>query len=103
MRKTALALALAGALCAARTSAYAQQEFEVSDLGTVESVHQVSIAAALSDVFEHAVRHETADELVIRFDDGRALVVRPDELRRFFPGQRVRLVSSTRGPSVERE
>jgi hypothetical protein len=103
MKQLALALALSGALCAARAAEYAPQEFDFSELGIVESVRQVPIAAPLQDVFEHAVKPETAHELVIRIDDGRAVVLRQDETRRFSPGQRVRLVSSTGGPRVEHE
>ena len=103
MKKLALALSLAGALCAARADDYASQELDLSGLGTVESVYQVPIAAPLADVFEHAVRPETADELVVRIDNGRAVVLRQDESRRFLPGQRVRVVSSSGGPHVERE
>jgi outer membrane lipoprotein SlyB len=100
MRKLALALALAGALSAARATGYPPQEFDFTELGTVESVRHVPMAAALRDAFEHAVNPETADELVIRIDDGRAVVLRQNEMRRFSPGQRVRLVSSTGGPRI---
>ena len=103
MRKLALALALAGAFCAARAADYAPPEFDFNELGTVESVRQVPAVEPLRDVFEHAVRPDTADELVIRIDDGRAVVLRQDEMRRFSAGQRVRLVSSTDGPRVEHE
>jgi hypothetical protein len=103
MNRIALTLAFAGALSTARAAEYAPQEFDFSGLGTIESVREVPLAAPLADVFEHAVNPETADELVIRIDDGRAVVLREKEMQRFAPGQRVRLVSSSSGPRIVHE
>ena len=53
MRKLALVLALAGALCAARAADYALQEPDSGDPGIVRSVRQILVAAPLQHVFEH--------------------------------------------------
>jgi hypothetical protein len=103
MKKLILAFGLAGGLSGLGAAEYAPQEFDFSELGTVESVREIELVDPLLEAFEHAVRPRTADELVIRFDDGRAAVLRPGEARRFAPGQRVRLVSSSAGPRVEHE
>jgi hypothetical protein len=103
MKKLTVVLALAGALSAVGAAEYAPQEFDFSELGTVESVREMPVVDPLRDAFEHAVKPQTTDEVVIRIDDGRALVLRQDEMRRFAPGQRVRLVSGSSGARLERE
>lgn len=103
MKNLSFALALAGAIFPVYAAEYAPQEFDFTELGTVESVREILIVDPLKDVFEHAVKPETADELLIRIDDGRAVVLRQSEMRRFAPGQRVRLLSSTTGPLLEHE
>lgn len=108
MKKFSIALALAGALSAGAAE-YAPQEFDFSDLaiggvahGIVESVREVSLTRP-ADFLEHALEPETAQELIVRVDDGRAVRLRPQEMRSFGAGQRVRLVSSTTGTRVELE
>jgi outer membrane lipoprotein SlyB len=98
MRKLALAIALAGVLSNVHASGDAFALDGVAN-GIVESLHPVVV----SNLFEHALKPETADELVIRVDDGRAVVLRQEAMQRFVPGQRVRLVSSTTGLRVEHE
>jgi hypothetical protein len=56
MRTLALALALAGALCAARAADYALQDLDSGEPGIARSVRQILVAAPLQDVFEHAVK-----------------------------------------------
>ena len=108
MKKLSLALALFGAL-AAGAAEYAPQEFNFGELadegvahGVIEAVREVS-AARTPDFLEHALNPQTALELVVRIDDGRALLLRPQDMRSFGAGQRVRLVSSTTGTRVELE
>lgn len=63
--------------------------------GIVESVREVAPGkhpAGLADVFEHAINPETAQEVVVRLGDERAIVVVQDGPRRFQPGQRVLVV-----------
>ena len=103
MKKLTAVLILAGPLSAGYAADYAPQEFDFSELGTVESVRQVPILELLPDVFEHAVRPETVSELVIRADDGREVVLRDEAMQRFVAGERVRLEPSSRGPRVEHE
>src|SRR5688572_10567629 len=101
MKTSIVALALAGALSTTVGAAqYAPQEFDFSELGTIESVREVPRAHPLRDAFEHSVKPETEDELVVRIDDGRAVVLRYSDMLRFAPGQRVRLMSGTRGVLV---
>lgn len=42
------------------------------------------------------------DELLIRLDDGRAVILLQEEMQRFEPGQPVRLLSETSGMRFER-
>jgi hypothetical protein len=82
---------------------YAPQEHDFSELsslapsafGVVESVREVPLQAApaeLANVFEHALRAETGDEVVVRLDDGRSVTVVLDGAQRFRLGDRVRLL-----------
>jgi outer membrane lipoprotein SlyB len=103
MKKLTAVLILAGTLSAGHAADYAPQEFDFSELGTVENVRQVPILELLPDVFEHPVRPETLDELVIHTDDGHTVILRDEAMQRFVAGERVRLVSSSRGPIVEHE
>jgi hypothetical protein len=93
----------ASTLAMAHAAEYAPQEFDFSELGTVESVRRVPILELLPNVFEHAVRPETVDELVVRVDDGREVILRDEAMQRLVAGERVRLEPSSRGPRVERE
>lgn len=64
--------------------------------GIVELVEPVLLdkgRPGLPDVFEHAVRPEIGDRLLIRLDGGHAVTVVDEGLQRFQPGQRVRVVS----------
>jgi outer membrane lipoprotein SlyB len=111
MRKLLIAAILAAATAACATP-YAPQEFDFSELagldgmvyGIVETVRAVELdqrPAGLAGVFEHAIRPEAGDELVVRLDDGRAITVVQDGMQRFEPGQRVRVVPGRRGARVE--
>lgn len=106
MKKLSLAAALALTLSSAHAAEYAPQEFDFSELaldgaarGIVESVREVTLA----NPFEHSVKPETADELVIRTDDGRTMILRPMEMQRFRLGQRVRVVAAAHGARIEHE
>ena len=108
MKKLSLVFALAAAVSASAAE-YAPQEFDFSELaidgvahGIVEGVREVARAPAQT-LFEHSLKPDTAQELLVRIDDGRAVLLRPQEMRRFEAGQRVRLLSSTTGTRVEFE
>lgn len=97
----ALAALLLAATPPAGAAPYAPEEYDFSGLqalgpsvlGIVESVREVTRHAAQpADVLEHALNPETADELVVRLDDGRAVTVRLDARQGFQPGERVRLL-----------
>ena len=103
MKNVTAALILAATLSTTYAAEYAPQEFDFSELGTVESIRQVPILELLPNVFEHAVRPQTIDELVIRIDDGRTVTLHEEATQRFVAGQRVRLVSSSHRQRVEHE
>src|SRR5262245_31368873 len=101
---TSLAVALLlGTALVAGAAPYAPEEFDFSGvqaldasaLGIVESVREVPLRAELAglqNVFEHAIKPETGDELVVRLDDGRMVTLVLDGAQRFRPGERVRVV-----------
>lgn len=83
-------------------------------LGTVESAQTFNLEErrrasgaqeGLQDILErhfellHGVR--SADELVVRLDDGREVSVIYYGAQRFFPGQRVRVICGVAGARVE--
>lgn len=103
MKKVAAALVLTGLVSTAHAAEYAPQEFDFSGLGTVECVRQVPVLELLPNVFEHAVRPETVNELVIRVDDGREVILREGGMQPFVVGERVRLDPRSRGPRAEYE
>ena len=91
-------LALAG-LAACATS-YAPQEFDFSGLssGIVESALDAPRDIhAFHEAVEHEVNPQPGQRLLIRLDDGRALIVR-SRAQRYEPGQRVRVVAGTVEP-----
>ena len=94
---------LASTLAMAHAAEYAPQEFDFSELGTVQSVRQVQVMDLLPNVLEHAVRPETVSELVIRSDEGREVILRDEAMQRFVAGERVRLEPSNRGPRLEHD
>ena len=71
--------------------------------GIVESVREVQLAEPLgfAGVFELALKPPTADELLVRLDDGQAITIVHTGNRTFEAGQRVRLVPDPRGTRVE--
>lgn len=95
MKKLVVSLALGCALGGAYAADDRIQASASSNCGTVEAVREVQIADPLRDVFEHAVNPDMAQELLIRTDDGRAIVLRRADMRRFAPGQRVRVLSGS--------
>lgn len=90
------ALFLAVAIPAA-AGPYAPQEYDFSGLpaldaqafGVVESARELSVRPG-------------AQELIVRLDDGRELVVTQIGTPHFHPGERVRLVSNGRRVQLER-
>jgi hypothetical protein len=108
MKRLSAAGVLAATLSAVNAAPYAPQEFDFSELalegnpyGFVECVREVQYKGFLNAV-EHAVQPVAVDEMRIRLDDGRAVILRREGMQRFEPGQRVRLVSATTGTRVER-
>ena len=98
MRQVLIASALFLAAAApAAAGPYAPQEYDFSGLpaleaqafGVVESVRELSAGPA-------------SQELVVRLDDGRELVVMQNGTQHFEPGERVRLVSNGRKVQLER-
>lgn len=97
MRKLFIAALLAATTSASAVAAgpfgpdYGLREVD----GFVESVREVppgKYPPGLADVFEHAMKPETAQEVVVRLDDERAIVVVQDGPRRFQPGEHVLVV-----------
>ena len=72
--------------------------------GVVESVRETPLPedrAAPADVLEHSVKPETAEEIQVRLDDGRAITVVQDAMQRVAAGQRVAIVRERRGARIE--
>jgi len=104
MKKLPVAIVLAAAMSGAYANPHAPQEFDFSELGTVESVRQVEVVRQpLADVFEHAVRADTGAQLQIRLDSGRGIMLVEGGMQRFEAGQRVRVVSGSTGTRVSYE
>jgi hypothetical protein len=86
-------VALSGLVACA--APYAPQEFNFSgwSSGMIESAldapHDIH---AFHEAMEHEVNPQLAQRLLIRLDDGGALMVR-SHAQRFEPGQRVRIVA----------
>lgn len=72
--------------------------------GIVESVREVELAEpfGFASVFELAYKPATADELLVRLDDGQVITVVHTGMQMFEAGQRVQLVADPRGTRVER-
>lgn len=97
-RNAVLALSLA-ALSLGCALPYAQT-------GIVEQVQEVAAPSrfdTFAELFEHAVRPQTADRLLIRLDDGSAVTLEQDGMQRFEAGQRVRVFAHADGASVALE
>jgi len=81
------------ALLAAATSTAHAQELGLEEVhGVVESVREVPLRrypAGLAEVFEHAINPETAQEVIVRLADERAIAVVQDGPQRYEPGERV--------------
>lgn len=95
MKNNFAAFAFVASLAGCATP-YAPQDFDFSGLpsGMIESVSEVPRDIhAFEDAIEHKINPELADRLLIRLDDGRAVTVLEEGMRRFAPGQRVRIVS----------
>lgn len=74
-------------------------------IGIVESVREVKLdtaPVALTEVFEHALRPDTGDELVVRLKDGRTISVIRDSMQLFQPGQHVLIIRHGANVRIER-
>ena len=71
--------------------------------GIVESVREVQLAdpVGFHGAFEHAFKAPTADELLVRLDDGQAISVVHTGLRIFEAGQRVHVLPDPSGARIE--
>ena len=71
--------------------------------GIVESVREVQLADPFGfpGVFELAFKPPTADEVLVRLDDGQAIRVVPTGMQIFEAGQRVHVVPDPRGARIE--
>jgi hypothetical protein len=71
--------------------------------GIVESVREIELADSfgLPGVFEHALKLPTADEVLVRLDDGRAIEVVHTGTRTFEAGQHVHVVPDPKGVRIE--
>jgi hypothetical protein len=71
--------------------------------GIVESVREVPLAEPVRfpGVFELAYKPTTADEVLVRLDDGQAIRVMHTGTRIFVAGQRVRVVPDLGGARIE--
>lgn len=112
MKRFLVAAALAVTMSGLNAAPYAPQEFDFSELalegaayGIIESVREVQLDGpykGMFNAFEHAMKPAALDELLIRLDDGRAVILLQEEMQRFEPGQPVRLLSETSGMRFER-
>ena len=103
---SALALAASHAFPAQATDIVSQPPLEGVASGVVESVREIQLDGSHSDlanVFEHPLKPMSAAQLVVRFDDGRAILLCEEDTQRLQPGQRVRVFSGTGGTRVQRE
>ena len=71
--------------------------------GIVESVREVPLADpfGLPGVFELAFKPPTADEVLVRLDDGQAIEVVHSGMAIFEAGQRVQLAPDSRSVRIE--
>ena len=71
--------------------------------GIVESVREVPLAEPFrfAGVFELAFKPATADEVLVRLDDGHVIAVEHTGTRVFQPGQRVLVIPDRNGARVE--
>ena len=79
-------IVIAALLATTASAAHAQAH------GVVETVREVPLRkypAGLAEVFEHPINPETAQEVVVRLADERAIVVVQDGPRRVEPGEPV--------------
>ena len=98
--KTLLATLVLGSALAACAMPYAPSESPSGPAwGVIESVREVPLDIhGFREAIEHSINLQTAQELVVRLDDERAVTL-VEEVRRFAPGERVRIVAGV----VERE
>jgi outer membrane lipoprotein SlyB len=99
MKRHIAIAAIASALLAPWTAVQA----EGMAFGVVESVREVELRdERLPGVRECRARPETADELVVRLEDGRAVTVLQNTMQRLAPGERVLVLPWREGLRAER-
>jgi outer membrane lipoprotein SlyB len=91
------------ALLAATGSGIGHADPGAAARGIVESVREVQLADSVGfpGVFEHAFKLPTADEVLVRLDDGRAIEVVHTGTRTFEAGERVQVVPDPKGVRIE--
>jgi outer membrane lipoprotein SlyB len=80
----------------------AQPTLEGTTHGIIDSVRDVLVGTLLggyADALEHAVG--LSEEIVVRLDDGQALIIVQNTLEHFEPGERVLLSPSKFGTRLE--
>ena len=104
MKKLLTALSLAASLAACATAHGQGGDVNARPgvkLGTVESVELVRTERdihAFEETLELRIKPEVTEQLVIRLDEGGAVIVTVKGAQRFEAGERVRVVSQTYGP-----
>ena len=91
------------ALLAASGSGIGYADHSPLPRGTIESVREVPLADPLgfAGVFELAFKPPTADEVLVRLDDGQVIRVVLSGMQIFEAGERVQLVPDSRGVRIE--
>jgi ABC-type uncharacterized transport system auxiliary subunit len=65
--------------------------------GTVESRQEISLAQDMHSYYEHPLRPDVQERIVVRLDDGSVVTVIDEGESRVEPGQRVRVFVGARG------
>lgn len=90
----AMLLAFAAALSGCTPSSAARESIA---WGTVESLKEIPLALDIHSYYEHPLRPDVEERIVVRLDDGSVVTVRDDGETAFEPGQRVRVFIGARG------
>lgn len=91
---SAAALFVAFNMSGCTPSSAARQSIE---WGTVESRKEIPLARDMHSYYEHALRPDVEERIVVRLDDGSEVTVTDDGETHFEPGQRVRVFVGARG------
>ena len=103
MNTSPIRLLVIAALLAATGSGIGHAEHSPLPRGIVESVREVPLADPFGfpSTFELAFKPPTADEVLVRLDDGQAIEVLHTGISIFEAGQRVHVVPDPKGARIE--